>query len=159
MPDRVTIDMSVPFRSVKEAVALFGEGIIASQVITSQLSKMQTTRENTRCRSSCLDSIAIQLEEAKQEIKREQEKGAQMAMKILTIEEELKSTNRRLKELKDRSCVAVNPIMPKTRELENSIDRKKRHVTFSDPLFAEILNIIVQDKMRDASRIQGKFAR
>lgn len=120
---------------------------------------MQTTRENTRCRSSCLDSIAIQLEEARQEIKREQEKGAQMAKKILALEEELKSTNRRLKELKDRSCVAVNPTVPKTRELENSIDRKKRHVTFSDPLFAEILNIIVQDEMRDASRIQGKFAR
>ncbi|KAF3327092.1 WEB family protein [Carex littledalei] len=150
MEDRVTIDTSAPFRSVKEAVALFGERIMASQ--------MQTTRENKRCRSSCLDSISIQLEEKRQEIKREQEKGVQMAKKILALEEELKSTKRRLKELKEKSCVNVNPTMPKTRE-GNSIDRKKRHVTFSDPLFAEILNIIVQDEKRDASRIEGKFAR
>lgn len=40
MPDRVTIDTSVPFRSVKEAVALFGERIITSQVIANQLSKV-----------------------------------------------------------------------------------------------------------------------
>lgn len=122
---------------------------------------MQNARENKRHHSSWLDSnhsITAQLQETRQAIKREQEKCTEMANYILALEEELRSTKREIKELRERSYAHVNPSKLETKK-GKFFDRKKRHVTFSDPLFAEILNIIVRDDTVNVSRIERKFAR
>jgi septal ring factor EnvC (AmiA/AmiB activator) len=105
-----------------------------------------------------LDTITTQLEETRQAISREREKSTKMAKNILALEEELRRTKREIKELKDRSFACVNPTKLETKK-GKFFDRKKRRVTFSDPIFAEILNIIVHDDVVSANRIKGKFAR
>ncbi|WZY76968.1 hypothetical protein YC2023_023352 [Brassica napus] len=88
---RAEIDTKAPFRTVKEAVALFGERVLASQVYSSHL-KVKQMEDPAK--------IEIELEETKHNLKRAKEESMQVMNSLSSLKEELERTRQELQKLK-----------------------------------------------------------
>ncbi|XP_013718655.1 WEB family protein At1g75720-like [Brassica napus] len=86
---RADIDTTAPFRTVKEAVALFGERVLASQVYSNHLKVMEDPAK-----------IGIELEETKHNLKRAKEESMQVMNSLSSLKEELERTRQELQKLK-----------------------------------------------------------
>ncbi|KAK6798002.1 hypothetical protein RDI58_005704 [Solanum bulbocastanum] len=168
---RVEIDMRQPFRSVKEAVLLFGEKVLAGEIHAKQLqqdaqrhvqSKASTTGGQNQFK---FGTARLELEETKQSLQKAKEEGDFMAHCLQSLREELEQTRREIQQLKSTRDVPEKkvpltdfdddeiheelkfieqPVQVKTQtgEEEEIEFEKKRSVKFaSPPLLTKIIAV------------------
>ncbi|XP_073295952.1 WEB family protein At1g75720 [Primulina huaijiensis] len=91
--NKAEIDTSSPFRSVKEAVMLFGERVLAGEVYANyKLKEMQDGAEEY--------DHETELEVTRQSLVRAREESMQMAKYLSSLQQELEQTKRELNQLK-----------------------------------------------------------
>ncbi|CAI9270561.1 unnamed protein product [Lactuca saligna] len=147
MMKRAEIDTTAPFKSVKEAVALFGEKVLAGGVYANKLKEIEN---NVKEYEKIPMPITIELEETKQRLEEAQEDRMLMATCLSSLQQELERTKYELQQLKQNSKnhpgieedfefiedVTKFEVKPEstshnaTSELEF---QKKRYVTFANP--------------------------
>ncbi|KAL9229630.1 hypothetical protein vseg_005078 [Gypsophila vaccaria] len=183
---RATIDTRPPFRSVREAVALFGERVLVGEIYAKQLIKDQiepkvATLQKPQNNSSTLKDVSFELEETKKRLQKEREEGDQIATCIKSLKQELEETKRELLNLKSMKKDAsiqhpkkmTNPEIEELNYVENSSRnplfeeedyygvhqheyQKKRVVTFASP--PSLTREIIHDNNNDHVD-DGSFAR
>ncbi|XP_073148284.1 WEB family protein At1g75720 [Henckelia pumila] len=147
MVNKAEIDTSSPFGSVKEAVMLFGERVLAGEVYANyKLKEMQdVTNEYDH---------DTELEVTKQSLLRAREERMQMAKFLSSLQQELEQTKRELKKLKthitdahaldleveedlkfvEESNEPVEHVKMETSNGGQKIEfQKKKYVTFANP--------------------------
>ncbi|XP_059636354.1 WEB family protein At1g75720 [Cornus florida] len=153
MAKKAEIDTRAPFRSVKEAVMLFGERVLAGELYTNKLKEMQNGESENGHEPSKLDTVTAELEETKNSLQKAQEEGLLMATCLSSLQEELERTRRELQELKGRETTdRIQMIEVEIEDLKFVEDskefevkkqsstnegvlefQKKRYVTFANP--------------------------
>ncbi|KAF8022699.1 hypothetical protein BT93_F0269 [Corymbia citriodora subsp. variegata] len=163
MARRVEIDRRAPFKSVKEAVSLFGEKVLAGELVcTSKLKEMRQNgvKLNRPANGANGDeSLTEELRETKQNLQTAREEGLSLARSLSSLQEELARTRRELHHLKrlerHRDPVSdskqkhpVEATTSSTAAAGNGDDKedvkfvektttefqKKRYVTFTNPV-------------------------
>ncbi|XP_051127411.1 WEB family protein At3g51220-like [Andrographis paniculata] len=150
---RVEIDTRQPFRSVKEAVMLFGEKILAGEVYGNkfkELQKMAAGDGQTGQQPAKLGAVAAELEETKQSLQKAREDSNLMAHCLTSLQQELEHTRKELQQLKSRSKTIDQPEIEEIKFVENpkmvveaikfpenngvpAVLEKKRSVKFASP--------------------------
>ncbi|KAI3784596.1 hypothetical protein L1987_43698 [Smallanthus sonchifolius] len=176
---RVEIDMRRPFKSVKEAVLLFGEKVLAEEVYAGQ--KLQQTAiikgENNLEYRTKVGAIAAELEETKQSLEKAKEEETCMAYYLASLKQELEETKSELKLLKSKNkpdylkrqfspvdkeieeikfienpmkLVEVNHPEKEESDEELAVFEKKRSVKFASP--SSLTKVMVEaPKMQETS--------
>ncbi|KAL7603664.1 WEB family protein At3g51220 [Lactuca sativa] len=101
----IEIDMRRPFKSVKEAVMLFGEKVLAGEVYAGQQIKQAESfvdQSNVNQYRTKVGAIAAELEETKQTLEKAKEEDTCMAYYLASLKQELEETKSELKQLKSR---------------------------------------------------------
>ncbi|XP_016451468.1 WEB family protein At3g51220-like isoform X1 [Nicotiana tabacum] len=166
---RVEIDTRQPFRSVKEAIMLFGEKFLAEEIYAKQLKELfcqvQTKASGGQNQPRIELPVTIELEETKQNLQKSKEEGTFMAHCLQSLKEELELTKREIhqlktRELKQKVALGADPEIEDLKFIENSSSskvelrtqfqeyddeiefQKKKSVKFaSTPLLTRIINV------------------
>ncbi|KAF7138060.1 hypothetical protein RHSIM_Rhsim07G0246900 [Rhododendron simsii] len=146
---RAEIDTTAPFRSVKEAVMLFGERVLAGEVYASKFKEIQ----NNDASGNGLVTVTTELEETKENLQKAREESLVMATCLSTLQQELERTKLELRQLKERESekqvivesaeikhvefmkdsMSFDHLKPRTRNKGPVEFQKKRYVTFANP--------------------------
>ncbi|KAB2083444.1 hypothetical protein F383_24626 [Gossypium arboreum] len=152
MMNRAEIDTRAPFRSVKEAVALFGHKVLSGQLYPIKLKEEEMHgREGSENGCSRLGTVTAELEETKYNLEKAREESLMMANCLCALKEELERTKTELQQMKERQTEKLMmefemedvKIVPGSARYEFNETRtfneegttefqKKRYVTFSN---------------------------
>ncbi|XP_019710894.1 WEB family protein At3g51220 isoform X2 [Elaeis guineensis] len=102
MVTRGEIDTRAPFRSVKEAVILFGERVLSGEDYTNKLNEMRFVASTSKHRPSHIGSMKAELEETKKNLEKAREESLEMANCLSSLRAELEVTKNELKHMKER---------------------------------------------------------
>ncbi|XP_004292952.1 PREDICTED: WEB family protein At1g75720 [Fragaria vesca subsp. vesca] len=102
MMKRAEIDTRQPFRSVKEAVALFGERVLAGEVYATKLKQLQDEASENGHGTSKIGTVTAELEETKQNLQKAKQESELMETCLSSLKQELDRTKRELQQLKER---------------------------------------------------------
>ncbi|KDP46743.1 hypothetical protein JCGZ_06531 [Jatropha curcas] len=97
---RAEIDTRAPFRSVKEAVLLFGERVLVGEIYATKLKEMRGGASESGESQSKMAAITAELEETKLSLQKAREEAELMGTYIISLREELEQTKRELNWLK-----------------------------------------------------------
>ncbi|KAK5843776.1 hypothetical protein PVK06_006234 [Gossypium arboreum] len=97
---RAEIDTRPPFRSVKEAVMLFGEKVLVAEIHGNKLKEMKIQQRESGKSQSKISTLTSELEETKQNLQKAKEEGNSMSHSIKVLKEELEKTKQDLHLLK-----------------------------------------------------------
>ncbi|KAL2497626.1 WEB family protein [Abeliophyllum distichum] len=165
---RVEIDMRQPFRSVKEAVLLFGEKVLAGQVYGNKLNEVEIKERNGKntSKSGGVTSDHHVEQRTQQTVEKAKEESNNLMVQCLnSLRQELEQTKMELQQLKSRESHIENDkqlVEPEIEELkyienikaeikqENDLEfEKKRSVKFASPPLLTRLIISKDDGVKD----------
>ncbi|KAH0867262.1 LOW QUALITY PROTEIN: hypothetical protein HID58_074284 [Brassica napus] len=105
---RAEIDTRPPFGSVKEAVALFGEKVLAGEVYATRFREIRT--KSTPCPQPRLRSLKLELEQTKHTLTRILQQNTILSNRIQTLTQELEHERKEIQRLNMiRSSLLENP--------------------------------------------------
>nr|GLL38525.1 WEB family protein At1g75720-like [Ipomoea trifida] len=144
---RVQIDTRQPFRSVKEAVLMFGEKILAPEIYAKQINTQVHTKEGEKQSVTRFGAVKTELEETKQDLQKAKEEGTLMAHCLQSLKQELEQTKREIQQLKAarqhriadpeiEELKFIEKAPPKPEGEEEDLDQlfeRKRSVKFANP--------------------------
>ncbi|KAL9664271.1 hypothetical protein QQ045_019670 [Rhodiola kirilowii] len=148
---RAEIDTRAPFRSVKEAVSLFGERVLAGEVYAKKLQKLQRSEDSDTSFYSNFGSedMVAELEETKHRLYKAKAEGVKLADSLSALRLELESTKRELQQMKCKDKEVIN-IVDATSFNETFELQRKRYVTFANPP-ATVAQVIVPPRFGEVA--------
>ncbi|KAG7029434.1 WEB family protein [Cucurbita argyrosperma subsp. argyrosperma] len=96
-----------PYRSVKEAVELYGQRILAPELYANVLQEIESEENEHEKKLLRIKSVRDELEIAKQNLEKAKERSIAMARSFSSLQEELEETKRKLQMLKEKSDYAI----------------------------------------------------
>ncbi|KAJ0090885.1 hypothetical protein Patl1_14246 [Pistacia atlantica] len=135
---RAEIDTRSPFKSVKEAVSLFGERVLVKEIYGYKLKEKQAAASIENGGSdhkTRIGALTAELEGARQSLQKTKEEITKMSKCTRTLKQELEETKKELKLMKAKEYYNLKP-----QPVDNDDDGDDNYPKIEDLKFVENAN-------------------